>query len=578
MRTFKMLGLIILAAIFQLPTVSMAGPIVESFEGSDGVVKELQAQRIERLCQLSSEGADRFFRKILDETNIALKWVGVVEAMPKEIRLAFARELVGQRTSFNWVKEWTKARLDAEKSGSVDPRQLALALQAAKNVWNKVEASFAGGNSAEVKAWRNAVQHDEPDMTDSFGSLHNGFIQKTINIAATCVASLSEEELNGLIFDWRSHTLISGLSVIAGSLGLWAATDWGFALIAFLFGGQVGNLLIRDSLTDHAFKNIFQATQQWRTNIDAAGGQLADVNSYSLHRLVSRIGTEGISAVSKIDIARAGFAELWQLKQEVQEFRANQHGAGADARALQIARRLRQYHLDSLQAALHLASVGLYSLETEGWSKLILTLAQRVKTSNELFDSFLEEFYSPSMRKDVLKELDELVKKREWPIALVGHIGRPIALDLSSGVGIKGMLTQARASESGKPAYLHFTGPTALLDGKDAIAGQGTAQHPDGFGTPVGLLKDGSALEKCLAEDLKRKGIKVGKREKLEFASGVVVDGVVAGFTWSPKDGRLLLITFQDCDVTLNGKVLFDHSWGVYDMAVGSRVKTVSDL
>ena len=34
-------------------------------------------------------------------------------------------------------------------------------------------------------------------------------------------------------------------------------------------------------------------------------------------------------------------------------------------------------------------------------------------------------------------------------------------------------------------------------------------------------------------------------------------------------------MTFNDCKVTYNGEILFDPSWGVYDMAVGEKIVSV---
>ena len=38
------------------------------------------------------------------------------------------------------------------------------------------------------------------------------------------------------------------------------------------------------------------------------------------------------------------------------------------------------------------------------------------------------------------------------------------------------------------------------------------------------------------------------------------------------RNGKLLLLSFSDCLVTYEGKPLFLPEWGIYDMAVGSRI------
>jgi phenylalanine-4-hydroxylase len=41
------------------------------------------------------------------------------------------------------------------------------------------------------------------------------------------------------------------------------------------------------------------------------------------------------------------------------------------------------------------------------------------------------------------------------------------------------------------------------------------------------------------------------------------------------RDGKLLLITFSNCTAKYGDRVLFDPSWGTYDMTVGDRITSV---
>lgn len=60
---------------------------------------------------------------------------------------------------------------------------------------------------------------------------------------------------------------------------------------------------------------------------------------------------------------------------------------------------------------------------------------------------------------------------------------------------------------------------------------------------------------------------------QLEFASGVIVAGKFKGSLH--KMGKTILLIFTDCKVTAGERVLFEPSWGTYDMAVGSQVTSV---
>ncbi len=79
------------------------------------------------------------------------------------------------------------------------------------------------------------------------------------------------------------------------------------------------------------------------------------------------------------------------------------------------------------------------------------------------------------------------------------------------------------------------------------------------FGSPIGNWKPTE--------------VKQGKKAKLEFESGITVEGKIDKLL--ERDGRLVLITFSNCTAKYGDRVLFDPSWGNYDMAVGDRISSV---
>jgi phenylalanine-4-hydroxylase len=148
-------------------------------------------------------------------------------------------------------------------------------------------------------------------------------------------------------------------------------------------------------------------------------------------------------------------------------------------------------------------------------------------------------------------------------------------VQLNSGLQISGLL-QKVITESGQPAYLNWQGPTQLCSGGRELQGQGASYHAQGFGSPLGLI---NGVEKCLSEmsdgELKGLGLAPGSEATLRFQSDVVVTGKVLKFTRDTVSRRLLLMSFENCRVTLRSDVLFDPSWGIFDMAVGSSVTSV---
>ena len=173
----------------------------------------------------------------------------------------------------------------------------------------------------------------------------------------------------------------------------------------------------------------------------------------------------------------------------------------------------------------------------------------------------LEEFANTmALRRGGLDGLEKLIAS--------GALG---SVELSTGLQISGIFTRAIAHE-GKPVYLQTTGPTALSYREKELIGHSTAQHPDGFGAPVGKLKGiNLAIEHMSPRDLKAYNIYEGERVNLEFEGNVRVSGEIITGTRNLR-GEIILITLQDCTVTHGEEVLFQPQWGLYHMAVGEKI------
>ena len=144
-----------------------------------------------------------------------------------------------------------------------------------------------------------------------------------------------------------------------------------------------------------------------------------------------------------------------------------------------------------------------------------------------------------------------------------------------TGMQVSGVISAAPVDAVGNAIYLQTTGPTQLAWDYREIFGHGVDHHAEGFGSPIGYLKD---FSRCLSyftiDELKAHDIAIGARVKLEYLSGITVEGCLKQ-VYRQKQ-RNLILSFEDCRVTnLHGEVLFDPSWGTYDMAVGSRIVSV---
>jgi len=146
-------------------------------------------------------------------------------------------------------------------------------------------------------------------------------------------------------------------------------------------------------------------------------------------------------------------------------------------------------------------------------------------------------------------------------------------LELSTGIQVSGVFS-AMIESNNTPIYYQTNSPTALsFEGKELI-GHGTRHHANGFGSPLGQLEGiNIAIEDMSPKDLEVYGIIEGQTTRLQFEGGVTVEGEIITGKRDLK-GKIILITFKNCRVTYLERVLFDPSWGVYDMAIGKHIRS----
>lgn len=154
------------------------------------------------------------------------------------------------------------------------------------------------------------------------------------------------------------------------------------------------------------------------------------------------------------------------------------------------------------------------------------------------------------------------------------------------GVMIQGTPTEIMFDKNDKPAYIVFGGQRIRLlefsmnfesNPSQPIKGQGYERHPEGFSSPMGLLKGWkTGIAEYSIQELQSLFEKytVNGVTTLEFESGVVVSGVIERFTEN-KAGNYrspTVITFKDCNVKLGDRYLYRSSWGPYDMILATTV------
>ena len=167
--------------------------------------------------------------------------------------------------------------------------------------------------------------------------------------------------------------------------------------------------------------------------------------------------------------------------------------------------------------------------------------------------------------KHLADVLEEFASKMAFMVGGLEGINKaiecknPATCEYSSGLQVSGVFTEVLTDKRKQPIYLRTTGKSALAFRDKELPGHGIDYHKDGYGSPIGKWKETEIAE--------------GKKTKLEFESGVVVEGKIDKIL--RHDGKLLLITFSDCTVKHGDRVLFDPAWGTFDMAVGEKISSV---
>ena len=167
--------------------------------------------------------------------------------------------------------------------------------------------------------------------------------------------------------------------------------------------------------------------------------------------------------------------------------------------------------------------------------------------------------------KHLADVLEEFASKMAFMVGGLEGINKAIECNniatcrYSSGLQVTGVFDEVIVDANQTPIYLHAKGPCALALKDRELAGHGRDYHKDGFGSPIGNWKQTEIAE--------------GRKTKLEFESGITVEGRIDKVL--TRDGEPVLITFSNCTAKYGDRVLFDPSWGVYDMAVGDRITSV---
>ena len=174
--------------------------------------------------------------------------------------------------------------------------------------------------------------------------------------------------------------------------------------------------------------------------------------------------------------------------------------------------------------------------------------------------------------------LDEISNKMAYKTGGILGIDKAVqakticSLELDSNLQISGVVSDY-ISLGDSIVYIRTSGPTQISYKDNQIENHGVDRHMEGFGSPVGYIENGVKINDLNIKEFNKMGYDKNQNVKLQFSSGVKVKGIIKSFR--EHNGKIQIITFENCTVSFNNQILFEPEWGEYDMVCGAELISV---
>ena len=176
-----------------------------------------------------------------------------------------------------------------------------------------------------------------------------------------------------------------------------------------------------------------------------------------------------------------------------------------------------------------------------------------------------KDFHHLNFVLDQFSEKMAYKKGGDYAIELAINSCAIATCEFDSGIQVSGNFVQLFKRDN-KGVYLKTKGPTALAYNNSEIKNHGTISHTEGFGAPIGTIIN--------VKDINSLTNNLNTKIELIYDSGIIVKGYLFNSVEDPL-GNIIILSFKNCSVILPSNtqqdevILFDPSWGVFDLILG---------
>lgn len=187
-------------------------------------------------------------------------------------------------------------------------------------------------------------------------------------------------------------------------------------------------------------------------------------------------------------------------------------------------------------------------------------------------------FITPNFKK-LTSELKKLSKTMSYKIGGVHGLTTSLkaktlcTIEIDKYIEISGVLVDF-SNNNQNIHFIKMDGPCQISINQKQLLNHGTKHHATGYSTPIGYLeKINKSINELNKEELIKYNITKKAKVNLKFKQNISVKGIIKNIL--KRNSKIIIITFKECTVTKNKKIIFNKLWGDYDLICGSKITSV---